>query len=152
MSGAKAPLPPNEDADNPLYKQDDFRMFALKVLPCSKRYCHDWTTCPYAHNGEKAKRRDPRLHQYTGVACPEMKKSMTCPRGDSCTFSHNVFEYWLHPSRYRTQLCNDGIGCNRKVCFFAHTLDELRVSSVKPQSDSESESEPEPVTQPPQRR
>ncbi|KAJ9509462.1 hypothetical protein QJQ45_001920 [Haematococcus lacustris] len=58
----RAPLPPNEDADNPLYKQDDFRMFALK---------------------------------------------------------------------YRTELCNDGIGCNRKVCFFAHTLDELRVSSVK---------------------
>lgn len=37
----------------------------------------------------------------------------------------------MHPSRYRTQLCNDGVGCRRKVCFFAHTLDELRVSSVK---------------------
>lgn len=33
--------------------------------------------------------------------------------------------------RYRTQLCNDGIGCKRKVCFFAHTLEELRVSNVK---------------------
>ena len=36
----------------------------------------------------------------------------------------------LHP-RYRTQLCNDGISCGRKICFFAHTMDELRVSSVK---------------------
>ncbi|KXZ56209.1 hypothetical protein GPECTOR_1g181 [Gonium pectorale] len=32
---------------------------------------------------------------------------------------------------YCFKLCNDGIGCKRKVCFFAHTLDELRVSSVK---------------------
>lgn len=60
-----------------------------------------------------------------------MKKNTACPRGDSCTFAHNVFEYWLHPSRYRTQLCNDGINCARKICFFAHTMEELRVSSVK---------------------
>jgi len=33
--------------------------------------------------------------------------------------------------RYRTQLCNDGVSCKRKICFFAHTLEELRVSSVK---------------------
>lgn len=35
--------------------------------------------------------------------------------------------------RYRTQLCNDGVGCKRKICFFAHTLEELRVSNVKVQ-------------------
>ena len=34
--------------------------------------------------------------------------------------------------RYRTQLCNDGERCNRPVCFFAHTLVELRVPAVKP--------------------
>ncbi|PNH12291.1 Zinc finger CCCH domain-containing protein 30 [Tetrabaena socialis] len=113
---------------SPLYRTDEFRMYCFKVLPCSKRFVHDWTVCPFAHPGEKAKRRDPRITSYTGVACPDMKK---CQRGDSCPYAHNVFEYWLHPSRYRTQLCNDGIGCKRKVCFFAHTLDELRVSNVK---------------------
>jgi hypothetical protein len=45
-----------------------------RVLPCSKRFCHDWTVCPYSHPGEKAKRRDPRLYSYTGIACPDMKK------------------------------------------------------------------------------
>jgi hypothetical protein len=30
------------------------------------------------------------------------KKNMTCPRGDACTYAHNVFEYWLHPSRCET--------------------------------------------------
>ncbi|EIE23296.1 hypothetical protein COCSUDRAFT_15780, partial [Coccomyxa subellipsoidea C-169] len=115
-----------------LYKADDFRMYCMKVLPCSKRFCHDWTVCPYSHPGEKAKRRDPRLYSYTGIACPNMKKDQSCTRGDACPYAHNVFEYWLHPTRYRTQLCNDGEKCARKICFFAHTLEELRVPANKP--------------------
>lgn len=56
----------------------------------------------------------------------------TCAFGDHCPYAHNVFEYWLHPTRYRTQLCNDGSNCRRKICFFAHSLDELRVPACKP--------------------
>lgn len=37
-----------------------------------------------------------------------------------------VFESWLHPSRYRTQLCKDQEKCDRPVCFFAHNIKELR--------------------------
>ena len=71
-----------------------------QVLHCAKRYCHDWTTCPYAHPGEKAARRDPRGHiKYTGIACPDMKAGGACARGDVCPYAHNVFEYWLHPTR-----------------------------------------------------
>lgn len=33
--------------------------------------------------------------------------------------------------RYRSQLCNDGPKCRRRVCFFAHTIDQLRVPSSK---------------------
>lgn len=47
---------------------------APQVLPCSKRFVHDWTECPFAHPQEKARRRDPRVHTYTGIACPSMKK------------------------------------------------------------------------------
>lgn len=123
---------PCSESESPLYKTDEFRMYCFKVLPCSKRYCHDWTTCPFAHPNEKAKRRDPRIYSYMGIACPEMKKNLQCPRGDSCPYAHNVFEYWLHPNRYRTQLCNDGTSCRRKVCFFAHTVEELRLPLCKP--------------------
>ena len=42
-------------------------------------------------------------------------QDQACVRGDSCPYAHNVFEYWLHPTRYRTQLCNDMEKCNRKV-------------------------------------
>ncbi len=76
--------------------------------------------------GEKAKRRDPRKFTYSGTACAEYRKSGQCTRGDTCTFSHGVFECHLHPSRYRTQLCTDGMGCRRRVCFFAHQECELR--------------------------
>lgn len=109
-----------------LYNSDEFRMYCFKVLPCSKHYSHDWTVCPFAHPGEKARRRDPRVFKYAGVECPHVKEGLKCPRGDLCPFAHNIFECWLHPTRYRTQLCNEPASCKRKVCFFAHALEELR--------------------------
>lgn len=50
-------------------------------------------------------------------------------RGELCPYAHGVFECWLHPSRYRTQLCKDGTACSRPLCFFAHSLPELRAST-----------------------
>ena len=29
-----------------------------------------------------------------------MKRIGTCLRGESCPYAHNVFEYWLHPTRW----------------------------------------------------
>lgn len=121
-----------DDMDSPLFETDDFRIWCMKVIPCTKRFVHDWTVCPFAHAGEKAVRRDPRSHTYTGIACPDMKDNGGCIRGDACPYAHNVFEYWLHPTRYRTQLCNDGPTCKRKICFFAHDLSQLRNPKSKP--------------------
>lgn len=44
---------------------------------------------------------------------PLQKKA--CLRGPNCPYSHNVFEYFLHPSRYRTRLCDFGAECTRPV-------------------------------------
>jgi hypothetical protein len=44
------------------------------------------------------------------TACPPARRGDTearivrsqasdCPRGEKCCFAHNVFEYWLHPTR-----------------------------------------------------
>lgn len=54
-----------------------------------------------------------------------------CPRGDDCPYAHNVFEFWLHPTRYRTNLCNEPATCKRRVCFFAHCLKELREPTLE---------------------
>ncbi|KAJ1438014.1 Zinc finger, CCCH-type [Sesbania bispinosa] len=117
-------VPSRESLD--AYSCDHFRMFEFKVRKCARGRSHDWTECPYAHPGEKARRRDPRKYHYSGTACPDFRKG-NCKKGDACEFAHGVFECWLHPARYRTQPCKDGTSCRRRVCFFAHTPEQLRV-------------------------
>ncbi|KAI4380726.1 hypothetical protein MLD38_006887 [Melastoma candidum] len=118
---------PEPDPDSPdSIACDEFRMYEFKVRRCTRDRSHDWTDCPFAHPGEKARRRDPRKFHYSGTACPDFRKG-ACRKGDACEYAHGVFECWLHPARYRTQPCKDGIGCRRKVCFFAHSADQLRV-------------------------
>ncbi|XP_022154258.1 zinc finger CCCH domain-containing protein 30 isoform X1 [Momordica charantia] len=113
------------DIKNSIYSTDEFRMYSFKVRPCSRAYSHDWTECPFVHPGENARRRDPRKFHYSCVPCPDFRKG-ACRRGDMCEYAHGVFECWLHPAQYRTRLCKDGTNCSRRVCFFAHTTDELR--------------------------
>ncbi|XP_042469394.1 zinc finger CCCH domain-containing protein 2-like [Zingiber officinale] len=119
-SGSDAP--PMVDA----YASDEFRIYDFKVKICGRGRSHDWADCPFAHPGEKARRRDLRKHSYSGTACPDFRKPVGCKRGDACELAHGVFECWLHPDRYRTQPCKDGTDCRRRVCFFAHTPDQLR--------------------------
>lgn len=120
------PIDPSlPDIKNSIYSTDEFRMYSFKVRPCSRAYSHDWTECPFVHPGENARRRDPRKFHYSCVPCPDFRKG-ACRRGDMCEYAHGVFECWLHPAQYRTRLCKDGTGCARRVCFFAHTPEELR--------------------------
>ncbi|XWS60142.1 hypothetical protein CRYUN_Cryun07bG0009200 [Craigia yunnanensis] len=118
----------NGAIDEAIYGSDEFRMYGYKIKRCTRMRSHDWTECPYAHRGEKAQRRDPRKVPYTAIACPAFRNGR-CHKGDACEFAHGVFEYWLHPARYRTRACNAGRFCQRKVCFFAHTSDQLRSES-----------------------
>ncbi|PIN15196.1 CCCH-type Zn-finger protein [Handroanthus impetiginosus] len=115
-----------DDDDSDPYSSDHFRMYEFKVRKCNRSRSHDWTDCPFAHPGEKARRRDPRRYHYSGTVCSEFRKGH-CSKGDNCEFSHGVFECWLHPSRYRTEACKDGKNCKRKVCFFAHSTRQLRI-------------------------
>lgn len=111
------------------YKSDEFRLYCFKVLPCSQRKHHDWTKCPFAHVGERAKRRSLRTHVYDCEMCPAIAKGEECSLGASCSHSHNAFESWLHPQKYRTLLCKDGHKCDKYVCFFAHGVEQLRAPS-----------------------
>ncbi|TKY48885.1 Zinc finger CCCH domain-containing protein 2 [Spatholobus suberectus] len=124
----------DSDEDDP-YSSDHFRMFEFKVRRCTRSRSHDWTECPFAHPGEKARRRDPRRYHYSGTVCPEYRRG-GCSRGDACEYAHGVFECWLHPARYRTEACKDGKNCKRKVCFFAHTPRQLRILPVTSSSSS----------------
>ncbi|RWW79964.1 hypothetical protein BHE74_00011725 [Ensete ventricosum] len=89
------------------YAFDEFRMYEFKVRRCPRGRVHDWTECPYAHPGEKARRRDPRRFHYSGSPCSDFRRGGGCRLGDACDLAHGVFETWLHPARYRTQPCKD---------------------------------------------
>ncbi|KAJ0966195.1 hypothetical protein J5N97_027333 [Dioscorea zingiberensis] len=120
------------DRELDAYSSDEFRIYDFKVRRCMRGRSHDWTDCPFAHPGEKARRRDPRRFHYSGTVCPDFRRDGSCPRGEACGLAHGVFECWLHPARYRTMPCKDGRQCRRKVCFFAHTPAQLRVLPVSP--------------------
>ena len=104
LSSPLPPLPPPPKTrpgkiDRPEFATDDFRMHRFKIDLCPDDGApHDLTACPWAHEGEKARRRDPRRFAYSGAACPDFRKGV-CKRGDACTYGHGVFECWLHPSR-----------------------------------------------------
>jgi len=83
-----------------------------QIEMCTREDNHDWARCPFAHEKEKARRRDPRL--------PDTMQGGSCARGDACAYTHSVQEYWLHPDRFRTQMCKNGAHCTRPLCFFAH--------------------------------
>ncbi|KAM7498090.1 hypothetical protein LguiA_022504 [Lonicera macranthoides] len=116
----------SDSDDSDPYSSDEFRIYEFKVRRCTRSRSHDWTDCPFAHPGEKARRRDPRRYHYSGAVCADFRRG-NCTRGDNCEFAHGVFECWLHPVRYRTEACKDGKNCKRKVCFFAHSAKQLRV-------------------------
>ncbi|KAL6769576.1 CGL112 [Auxenochlorella protothecoides x Auxenochlorella symbiontica] len=115
------------DINDPCFSTDQFRMYEFKIKRCPRARPHDWTGCPFAHPGEKAKRRCPKRYRYSGTACPQFRREGSCVRGDACPYAHGIFECWLHPTRYRTQMCTDGPRCQRRVCFFAHLEGEVRL-------------------------
>jgi hypothetical protein len=115
-------------------KDPNFMMYCYKVTPCTHRTPHDWRICPWAHPNERAARRCPRMFVYASVPCANARSGRACSKGPACEYSHNVTEYWLHPTRYRAEWCSLGLGCNRRLCFFAHSDVELQTSdwSVAP--------------------
>ncbi|KAK9144613.1 hypothetical protein Sjap_004516 [Stephania japonica] len=50
--------------------ENDFYMYIFKVKRCTKTKSHDWTSCPFLHKGEKARRRDPQKYHYSAEMCP----------------------------------------------------------------------------------
>nr|DAD34390.1 TPA_asm: hypothetical protein HUJ06_005030 [Nelumbo nucifera] len=111
MEKKEYPIDPSlPDIKNSIYATDEFRMFSFKVRPCSRDYSHDRFECPFVHQDENARKRDPRKYHYSCVPCPDFRKE-ACRRGDLCEYTHGIFECWLHPAQYRTRLCKDGTGC-----------------------------------------
>lgn len=112
--------------NSPQYRTANFMMYGFKVALCSRPGRHQWDECPFAHPTENARRRDPRIFSYSCHECPSYRNTGFCAKGDSCEYSHGIFEARLHPDSFRTVQCKDGSKCRRKICFFYHSEDERR--------------------------
>lgn len=124
--GYLTPIERLQQIDGCDYDSDEFRMYQFKIQACPHLGIpHDTAECPYLHPGERARRRDPRVYVYKPLPCPHFRKG-NCKWGDACPLAHGVFECWLHPAKYRTELCKEGAKCTRQICFFAHSMHQLR--------------------------
>ena len=83
---------------------DDARM---QVELCKRESCPDWNKCPYAHAGEKAARRDPRIHYYRPEFCQGLRK--VCMSTKEKAFI-SIMIYQMH-------LCNLGAYRLPSFCF-----------------------------------
>jgi hypothetical protein len=43
---------------------------------------------------------------------------------------HGILELWLHPKRFHTRMCDASDACPHKVCFFVHSLAQLRREDI----------------------
>ena len=66
------------------------------------------------HPEENARRRDPRKYRYLSEPCPDWKAIGVCLLGNTCPFSHGLFEINLHPTKFRTQV-NMSPACGTEV-------------------------------------
>ncbi|KAM1625238.1 hypothetical protein ACFXTN_012388 [Malus domestica] len=117
-----------EDPDMPMnpISCDQFRMFEFKVRRCAHGRSYDWTDCPYATRARRpgvATREStttPALHALTSARATARRVT----RASSLTVFSSAGS--TRPGT-GTQPCKDGLHCNRRVCFFAHTPEQLRV-------------------------
>ncbi|KAK9079755.1 hypothetical protein SSX86_001428 [Deinandra increscens subsp. villosa] len=73
------PYNTDDDEDADPYASDHFRIYEFKVRKCTRSRSHDWTDCPFAHPGEKARRRCPRWYNYLGTVCADFRRG-NCSR------------------------------------------------------------------------
>ena len=84
------------------------------------------------YHGTNDKRRNPKFHKAT--LCPNLYeknkriKDAKCENGDDCEYSHNLYEYYYHPDKFRTIKCpqekKEGQYCKeRLICPYLHKTD-----------------------------
>ena len=106
------------------------RTYKRNKCPLGKLCKLDEKLCLNYH-GIADKRRNPDKHKFT--LCPNFydnnirKKDGKCKDGDDCEFSHNYYEYFYHPDKFRTKKCpkekKDKYCKRRLVCPYFHKTD-----------------------------
>lgn len=118
-------------------KSNDHEKFlgTYKVNRCKDKANHDKKVCPFWHS-KLDRRRNPLEVRYASTDCANMDENVICKDGDACLHSHSNLEKMFHPDLYKISLCMkfmNAHSCDRgKYCAFAHSSEELRVTSNGP--------------------
>ena len=86
------------------------------------------------YHGNADRRRNPKFHK--AALCPNLYvknkriKDSKCENGDDCEYSHNLYEYYYHPKKFRTIKCpqekKEGQYCKeRLICPYRHKTDSV---------------------------
>ena len=100
----------------------------FKVHACTIADHHDERTC-FGYHDISDRRRDTVTY-YVRITCHGYRKDtceVGCKHGDACMYTHSPYETRYHPLHYKTRMCpyNYESRCTNRLCWFAHTLDEL---------------------------
>ena len=93
------------------------------VRPCPSN-CTLKASCLFFHSPSE-RRRFPFTSEgiaYTDVICQKILKGEKC--SDSCLFAHNFSEMVYHPSKYKTQWCDQSNCKGFFLCYQAHKTNE----------------------------
>jgi hypothetical protein len=111
-------------------------MATYKVRKCAIKETHDRKVCLSWHTA-KDKRRNPLMHPYFCLVCPENTNMASCPDADDCMHTHSELEVEFHPNNYKVSMCMKGpegqSACSvRNVykCSGAHSQDDLRKPGI----------------------
>lgn len=105
-------LPESSSVTQKLHNSDSIRKFlsTFKTTPCNQDTYHDTRLCPYYHNQEKDRRRNPFEIYY------------------DLSEGRNDVERLYHPMKYKTGYCKKMNSCCplKNFCASAHDMGELR--------------------------
>jgi len=114
-------------------KDAHFFVYYFKTLWCPYTHEHNKSECIYAHNWQDFRRR-PNLFTYKAEQCPDWKPgkyislySEGCSKQHTCLYSHGWKEPLYHPNFYKTQPCQEGKKCVKKLCPYYHSNKEKRI-------------------------
>lgn len=111
----------------------------FKVQACTVTDPHDERAC-FGYHSTSDRRRDT-VENYMPITCysyHKNSKKVVCKHGDACMYSHSPYETRYHPLQYKTRMCpyTYKSRCTNRLCWFAHTIDELVDIDVSCQNDS----------------
>ena len=127
----------NDNTESGCSRMSMQSLSSFRTSWCAKRYEHDHSVCGFAHVEVNRGwlRRDPTVHKYKPIACPNIKPLAgkedcfvnTCPRGVDCDHAHSNEEIIYHPDNYKRSACKNSVaGCPlRDICPRVHTKQDM---------------------------